>query len=376
MAELALSNIVDVSVAQAPTGIGPFNVNNLLLLTDETPDPVPGVGYAVYLTPEDVAADFGSGSVTAKMANAIFAQSPNILAGGGYLVIAQFLPAEKLIDGIQRIQPLISFCGVIKSNAYSVDGTELSDAANYVQTQDMILFVQSDDSDFVQPDGQFDLIRQAANYKTRCLLYMNDDYEAATLMAAAYAGRALSTNFAGSNTTQNMQLKTLTTIVADGNMTQTIYEAAQSAGADVYASFAGVAKVGTSGANRFFDQVHNQTWFTTSLKTEIFNALATVDNKVPQTEQGMSTLKGAAQGVCEQAKTNLYCAPGSWSGGTFGNQQDFLRNITDIGYYIYSSPIAKQSQSDRALRKAPLMQIALKEAGGINSSSVLVNINA
>ena len=47
-----------------------------------------------------------------------------------------------------------------------------------------------------------------------------------------------------------------------------------------------------------------------------------------------------------------------------------LRNIIDKGYYIYSKPIAQQSQVDRDARKAPLIQIAGKESGAIHSSSV------
>jgi len=48
--------------------------------------------------------------------------------------------------------------------------------------------------------------------------------------------------------------------------------------------------------------------------------------------------------------------------------------ITQKGYYTYSIPIAQQAQTDRELRKAPLVQIAVKRAGAIHSSDVLVII--
>lgn len=485
MTQLALSNIVNVSVGQAPAGLGEFNVNNLILFTDDVPNPVPSAGYGIFSTPEDVAQVYGSDSQTAAMANEIFAQSPNILAGGGQLIVAPLTldlgaviavqkitfdgtPAsgawtityngtettgsltssessaqlqtalqllaglgsvtvtgsfaagfvitftgvsgpipnvtvtstledadsnpvdatvvtttagraagstETLLPAIERLQPLISFCGIIKTDSYVTN--ELMDAAAYVQTQNMILFAQSASSSAATATtGIFWQIMDAALSQTRCLLYLQSDYTAASLMAAAYAGRALSTDFEGSNTTQDMQLKTLIGILADTGMTQTIYNACQIAGVDVYPSVQGVAKVLTSGANRFYDQVYNQMWFTTDIQISVFNAMAETPTKIPQTEQGMTTLKAAAQNVCEQAKSNLYCAPGSWTGGTFGNQQDFLRNINDVGYYIYSAPIVLQSQVDRAARKAPLMQIALKEAGAVDSAQILVNINA
>jgi hypothetical protein len=53
-----------------------------------------------------------------------------------------------------------------------------------------------------------------------------------------------------------------------------------------------------------------------------------------------------------------------------------LRNIEEVGYYIYSLPVNQQAQTEREERKAPLIQIALKEAGAIHSSNVLVYINA
>jgi hypothetical protein len=70
-------------------------------------------------------------------------------------------------------------------------------------------------------------------------------------------------------------------------------------------------------------------------------------------------------------------APGSWElPNFFGSQTDFLRNISDIGYYIYSIPVSQQAATDRAARRAPLIQIAAKEAGAIHSASVLVSIDA
>lgn len=378
MAQLALSNIINISVASAPAGIGLFNVNNLLLITNEAPGVSPTGGFTIYKNATDVAADYGSSSQTAQMAVAIFSQSPNILAGNGYLVIAPFTDpsSETLIAAIQRLQPKVQFFGIITNK--DVGDTQLTAAANYVQTQNRMLFAYSADSAVTTPTtGEFWKFMNAGNTRSRGLLYMLDTFAHAGLMAAAYAGRALSTDFGGSNTTQTMQLKSLATILADTGMTQTIYQAAQAAGVDVYASFEGVAKVATSGLNHFFDQVYNLSWLIAALQTSGFNALAQTSNKVPQTEGGVNSLKTAYRRVCEQALTNGYAAPGSWtSPDTFGNQQDFLRNIAERGYYIYSAPVALQAQAARDARQAPLIQIAIKEAGAIHSSNVLVNINA
>ncbi len=83
---LPISNFVRVSITQSPLGLSSPNINSLLLLTTETPSNLDN--YRIYLNASQVAEDYGTSSITAEMANNIFAQSPNILSGGGRLVIA------------------------------------------------------------------------------------------------------------------------------------------------------------------------------------------------------------------------------------------------------------------------------------------------
>ena len=75
--------------------------------------------------------------------------------------------------------------------------------------------------------------------------------------------------------------------------------------------------------------------------------------------------------------TNGCWAPGAWdTSETFGDQTKFLDNITNKGFYIFSQPVATQSSVQRNARIAPLVQIAAKRAGGINTGSVQVLVNA
>jgi hypothetical protein len=172
-------------------------------------------------------------------------------------------------------------------------------------------------------------------------------------------------------------LKDLTGVQPDLTVDQTLLEACKISGADLYVSLQGVPKTFCSGANKFFDQIYNLRWFVGALQVAGFNFLAQAATKVPQTEQGMDGLKNAYGAVCDQAVTNQYLAPGAWkSSTTFGNQADFLANITQLGYYLFSQPLAKQSQASREARQAPLVQIAVKEAGAIHESSVVIYVNA
>ena len=130
-------------------------------------------------------------------------------------------------------------------------------------------------------------------------------------------------------------------------------------------------------AGGYFDEIYNQLWFVQRIKVEYFNALATVSTKVPQTERGMNTLKNSLKKVCELAVYNGFLGAGTWNGSeTFGNQEDFHRNIQEFGFYIYSAPVSQQTQTMRATREAPVIQIAGKESGAIHSGSVIIRFEA
>lgn len=473
--QLELTNVINISVSQSQSGIGQYNTSNLAIFTDEIPANSFGTaGYALYLAPTQVGTDFGSNSKTYAMANAIFSQQPNILAGGGYLavillavasqnlafsaapasgafvfnyggnasasiafndtatiiqgklqampgltevlvtgsiasqsVVVQFagvygvlslatitgntlnssititvtttVPGETWGAAITRTKDLVQYFGCMVDQTASVlSQTDVLAAAAIIQALNKIAFVVSSASASVSVGGVLDLLRSGGLTQMRGLYYGDTTtFLNVIVMMASYASRALSTNFGGSNTTQTMHLKDLTGVQPDPTITQTLQNNATAAGADTYVSLQGVAKVLCSGLNSFYDQVYNLQWFVGALQVAGFNYLAQSSTKIPQTESGMDGLKGAYRNVCEQGVTNQYLAPGSWnSSTTFGNQQDFLQNIAQRGYYIFSIPIATQSQTDRAARKAPLIQIAAKEAGAIQSSTVIVNINA
>lgn len=376
MSQLLLTNVINISVSAAPAGVGAYNTSNIALFTNDTPGGGFGsLGYKIYLEPTEVATDFGTGTATANMANAIFSQQPNILAGGGYLVVIPFLTSELLDAAITRTVGLVQYFGIL-STEIETQAHMLAAAAVVLPLNKILFCVQKTAAD-VAVGGSLDLLTTGGFHNTRGLLYIGAGVTADSLvMMASYAGRALSVDFQGSNTTSTMHLKDLLGVQPDIGITQTILNSAQLAGADCYPSLQGVPKVFTSGANQFFDQVYNLQWFIGALQVAGFNYLAQSSTKVPQTENGMDGLKGAYAKVCLQGVTNQYMAPGTWnSPTTFGVQSDLLANVAQSGFYIYSQPIALQSQVSRAARTAPLVQIAAKEAGAIQKSNVIVYVN-
>jgi phosphoheptose isomerase len=253
--------------------------------------------------------------------------------------------------------------------------------AAYCQANTKMFFYCSSNIADLQPGSGLDLVRQAAESLVRCFYYGNALLNGAAaqqtqIFAAAYAGRALSTNFEASGSSTTMNMKQLVTITPDQTLNQTYLNQADAAGVDVYASFNGFSCLKTSGANAYFDQAYQRQWLVYALQTAGFNYLVTVGTKIPQTEDGMNGLKDAYIQILKQAVANGYLAAGLlWNSATsFGNRADLVRNVLETGYYIYSLPINQQTQAARQARQAPVVQIAAQEGGAIHSSAVIVAV--
>lgn len=372
--QFPVSLFVNVSISSTPVGVSAYNTSNLAIFTTETPSPTFTNGYKIYFDPSDVATDFGTDSVTFSMATKAFSQVPNFTVPGGYLVVIPFEPSETLVAAVARTSNLVQYFGFMSTQIESQ--VDMLAAADLIASANKIMYTVYVDPATVAPGGTIDLIRQGSLDQTRGLLRVDNTDNALDYMAA-YAGRTISTVFSGSDTAQNINLQSLVGILPDPGMTPTILTNAATAGADVYISVAGsFSAVKASGANKFFDQVYNGQWLSGALQVAGINFLRGTTTKVPQTEGGMNGLKAALRTVMIQAVTNGYLAPGTWnSPTTFGNQADLIANVAQYGFYIYSSPIALQLQADRVARVAPLIQIAAKESGAIDSATIIISIN-
>ncbi|HIT91663.1 MAG TPA: DUF3383 family protein [Candidatus Stercorousia faecigallinarum] len=380
--QIPISYVVNVSIAEQPAGLAPKQLSTLLILTDDEPvSPLSG-DYIIARAARTVEQNFGTGKDSTKMAQIIFSQNPNILANSGYVIVAPYTStSETTAQAISRLSAQIYFEGILTTR--DLDDEEAGEASAAVEaTADQIFFLPSSDVNALQTaNGLF--YKLQSNTQTKCLLYTygaDEDTKKANakLFAAAYASRGLSVNYSGSNTCITMNLKDLTGIEADTNITETILQQCADLGVDCFPSIAGLAKViSNAGNGLYFDQVANRIWLTSTIQTNVFNTLATTRTKIPQTEQGMNLLKSAVYDTFDQAVTNGMIAPGQWnSSDTFGNLEDFHRNILETGYYIYSTPVVEQAQAEREQRKAPLIQCAGKEAGAIHNSDIMIYLEA
>lgn len=285
---------------------------------------------------------------------------------------------ETLSQALTRMSGELYFEGILTTRNLSTD--EAVAASALVQSLGNRVFpLPASNKSALSAGGLFSQVE--SNTKTKCLLYTlgstaNESALNSRLFAAAYLSRALAVNYSGSNTTITMNLKDLIGLQADTNISETILDQCVSLGVDCFPSIEGLAKiVSNRQGGMYFDQVLNQIWFVNAIQRAVFNTLAQTQTKIPQTEAGLEKLTKAIRGVCNQGVTNGFIAPGAWnSPDTFGAYDDFYRNIEEFGYYIYHQPITEQSQSEREQRKAPLYQIAAKEAGAVHSASIIITI--
>ena len=193
--------------------------------------------------------------------------------------------------------------------------------------------------------------------------------------AIAAFGIAATVNFGGSNTTITLKFQQPAGVVAE-TLTETQAATLISENCNVFVNYnngTAILQPGVMSNGEFFDIVHGSDWLQNAMQTAVFNVLLTSGTKIPQTDAGVNQLVAALTQQCEQAVTNGFVAPGVWNGPAVGaivNGQTLSK-----GYYIYAPPVSSQSVAARAARQAPVIQVAIKLAGAVHSSNVIVSVN-
>lgn len=371
---LPIQNIVNIAIASPPTGLASYKVNNLLYVTKEAPINLTLGDYTIYLTPIQVGLDWGLSSETYQAALNVFAQSVNILSAGGAFIVAAMAGGDTLTTIYNKIAPQIYFGGMCFGGYQPVDA-EFTGAAATFQAAGVMVFLTSNSTTELTAGNAFFQVQAAGQDKARCLLYTVSAAQA-RLFGAAYASQLMSTNWNGSATASTEQMKNLANVLPDPGINQTILNTCETVGVDVYANFGPLPKVFSTGGNTFADQVWGLIWLAGELQVAGFNAIATTPTKIPQTEQGIATLRNAYTKVLEQGVVNGFLAPGAWNSPvTFGDPATLITAVANLGYFVYTQPVAQQSQTARVARQAPVVQIAAKLAGAVHSSSVIVYVN-
>jgi hypothetical protein len=217
----------------------------------------------------------------------------------------------------------------------------------------------------------FPFVAKAAKY-LRTITQYSSSSPYAVLSALA---RILSVDYEGSQTAITLKFKQEPGVVAE-NLTATQAQALQDKNCNVLVAYnndTAILQEGVVASGDFVDTITGTDWLATTIQRDVYNVLYTTNTKVPQTDEGMGLLKAAVEARCAQAVNNGLCAPGVWQSNGFGllKTNDFMPK----GYYVWSAAISTQAPANRAARMAVPIQVAVKLAGAIHSSSVTINVN-
>lgn len=197
---------------------------------------------------------------------------------------------------------------------------------------------------------------------------------------ASMFGRMFSVDFTAQNSTITLMYKQQPG-VAPENLTDTQANALQAKNINAYAGYdnsTAIIQYGVVSSGNFIDEIWGLDWFQNAVQTAAYNLLYTAQTKIPQTDAGQNQLTNACASVCGNqpggAVYNGLAGPGTWNSTTvFGSLT--AGQFLPLGYYIYAPSVDLQSESDRAQRKAPTTQIALKLAGAFQEADIVVTVN-
>lgn len=344
------------------------------------------VGTTVYAI-ADASGTGGNAYTLAKSGTNITVSGSTLSGGSGTsiaaLVKGKAAQASAPADGIvaetlvQALQALVNASGdwyaAVIAEA-DVDIPSCLAAAAYIEGQGKKRRIGFTTTDTIAVDSTIstDLGSQlkAAGYKRSFVQYSTSSAQA----IASFFGRASTVNFQGSNTTITMMFKQEPGVVAE-TLTESQAAALKAKNINVFVNYdnaTAILQFGTNSDGSFFDEWHGLDWLENDLQTAVYNALYTFP-KIPQTDEGMTTLQTIMESRLRQAVVNGLVAPGQWNAAGFGQLK--TGDTLTTGYYIYSPPVLSQSQADREARKSVVFQIALKLAGAVHSVDVLVSVN-
>jgi hypothetical protein len=193
--------------------------------------------------------------------------------------------------------------------------------------------------------------------------------------AVSAFGRAFTVNFEGSNTTLTLKFKVEPGVAAE-QLTETEAATLRAKNGNVFVAYANDAAIlqeGVMANGFFFDEVHGTDWLANRVQTDQFNVLYTAPTKIPQTDAGAHVLLTTLSSSLQQGVVNGLIAPGQWNAPGFGQLQ--TGQMLPLGYYCFMPPMAAQDQTIREQRIAPTMQAAIKLAGAIHFSNIIINCN-
>lgn len=284
------------------------------------------------------------------------------------------ISAESILSAVQACAPFGDWYGLSVADTSLQTADHLTVSA-YIEaaSPSRIYGITTQDPTVLDPSSTTDLPSQlkALNYMRSFSQYSTSSPYA---IASMY-GRAFTVDFTANNSTITLKFKQEPGVAAETlNETQAATLKAKNCNVFVnYNNSTAIIQEGVMANGYFFDEVNGLDWLSNNVQTKVYNLLYTSPDKIPQTDAGTNQIAGAVESGCEDGVNNGLVAPGVWNAPGFGAIS--TGQTLTKGYYVFMPPVATQSQADREARKAPTTQVAVKLAGAIHFSNVIINVN-
>ena len=315
---LPLSDIVNVSVTLEPQATSTRNFGSFLILGDSKV--LDNKTLHLYESLDALATDgFTVDSPEYNAAKVFFAQSPQ--PSTLYIARMDFEGTEndlrQAVLGLS--QSSCDWYGLGFAFSREIDNQQILEVAKDIEgfSPSRTLWVTTREVGSIQENSDNNLaylLNKAKLSRTWCQYSSSNPYAAISAFA-----RIATVDYTGENTTLTLKFKNEPTIESE-TLTSSQYKVLASRKCNVFVLLQngesiiqeGYMSDGTWADTRIgVDSLQN------NLQVAGFNLLYS-DNKIPLTDEGMTTLKNAYDQVCQQYVTNGFFAPGLWDGPDIG----------------------------------------------------------
>lgn len=370
---VSLDNIVNVEVRASSfsTVVADFNLGCIIGYANGGTVDGGKVYYKNSYATEMITDGYATTDDIYKKATTYFSQDPN----SNRVYIAGMKEDEDVGDAFTRVKALndkfYSFCFAKK-----LTQAEVLKVAALVEASDSpcCFHFWTDDEKCLQASQENVLKALAAlSYKRTFGWYSTPDPGTTGLIDAAVVGIVSGLNSMTTNSAYTLAYKTLVGVEAE-NLSDGQLSALTSYSGNVYTAFGSQYNFTYPAMNAtgyHVDEVYFVDLAKTLIQQHVVAGL-TSKRKVPQTEDGVTTLISYVAVACKKLNEIGIIAGGIWRGDNILNlnKGDAIPN----GYNIQSETIADQSDSDRAKRVSPPIYVALLGSGAIEHVVIQVYI--
>lgn len=363
---IPISALVNVQLNVVPAAEQQRDVSTVAVLSTEFAAKCPGLDFFEAMSQLAVETQFGAASETAKVTSLFFQQSPRPTK----LVIGAYTAGVSgCVDAINAFTPKYP-------NWYAVTFTDNIPTAQVGAVVDLVTTMG-------RIVGQTTNVANDLTFATSPYKAIYDKNQDRLFVAyhttSKYAHMAalatmLAVNWQGSKTKKTLMYKVGVGVPAD-NLDITTQNKANALGINTYTYYGSSAmwSEGRMVGKRFFDEVHLLDWFVDAVQKNVFNALYQNPTQIDLTDAGTTKLIARVKEAARQGVRNGSFAPGKWRIDGFGTLT--RGDILEEGFYVWADTVANLSDTDVENRKAPVIYAAVKLAGAVHKSDVIVGFS-